>query len=657
MDGVVLVLNQNYEPLNVCNLPRAFRLVFGAKAEVIEYDHQTIRTPRAAFRAPSVIRLQHHIRRPRPRVKPDPPRGLRPRRATPASTAGAQGHDLTLDHVVPRHRGGEPHVGQPGHRVQGLQPPQGRPDARRRRASASCARRSSRGATSTRSSRRTSRTSATRHGGATSSWARTDGRRAAPGRPAGGRAGAPATRSRTASARSRACSGAPATRRTWSAAACATCCAASRRSTGTSPPTPGRIACSRSSRARGYENRFGTVAVPLPTGRTRSRRSATTGRTPTIAGPTTSRSATPWTRTSRGATSRSTPSPSRSMPTGSRAPSSTRFGGRADLAARRAARGRRPGDALRGGRPADAPGGPLRRDARGSTMEPGDARRDRGRGGARRPRLGGAHRRRAGAAARAPSGRRSACGWRRRPACSRSSRPSWPPGGDPAGQGPRRGPLGAHLPDRRRGLPRARRRPARRDSRPCSTTSASRPPSPTATSGPRRGRGAARDGLAGGAPRASRRRRRAWPPGPPPHVPVLGRVDATPRSGASSGGSASPTSTRSSTCGRPTTSGAASPATSTASRSSGPAATRRSRRTPRSTGPTLRSTATTSCAGSGWRPGRPWGGCSTSCSSGSSSTRCSTSATRLLALAREIAAGGADAGVPDDEMPSADDRP
>jgi hypothetical protein len=44
MDGVVLVLNQNYEPLNVCNLPRAFRLVFGDKAEVIEYDHQVIRT-------------------------------------------------------------------------------------------------------------------------------------------------------------------------------------------------------------------------------------------------------------------------------------------------------------------------------------------------------------------------------------------------------------------------------------------------------------------------------------------------------------------------------------------------------------------------------------------------------------------------------------
>ena len=65
MDGVVLVLNQNYEPLNVCNLPRAFRLVFGEKAEVIEFDHQVIRTPRTEFRAPSVIRLQYQIRRPR----------------------------------------------------------------------------------------------------------------------------------------------------------------------------------------------------------------------------------------------------------------------------------------------------------------------------------------------------------------------------------------------------------------------------------------------------------------------------------------------------------------------------------------------------------------------------------------------------------------
>jgi 5-methylcytosine-specific restriction endonuclease McrA len=105
MDGVVLVLNQNYEPLNVCNIPRAFRLVFGFKAEVIEYDHAEFRSIRAVHRAPSVIRLQHHIRRPRPRVKLTR-REIFSRDRHTCQYCGRTGHDLTLDHVVPRHRGG-----------------------------------------------------------------------------------------------------------------------------------------------------------------------------------------------------------------------------------------------------------------------------------------------------------------------------------------------------------------------------------------------------------------------------------------------------------------------------------------------------------------------------------------------------------------------
>ncbi|HKG56180.1 MAG TPA: HNH endonuclease [Candidatus Limnocylindrales bacterium] len=105
MNGVVLVLNQNYEPLNVCNLPRAFRLVFGEKAEVIEYDHQVIRTPRTEFRAPSVIRLQHQIKRPRPRVKLTR-REVFARDRHSCQYCGRSKNDLTLDHIVPRHRGG-----------------------------------------------------------------------------------------------------------------------------------------------------------------------------------------------------------------------------------------------------------------------------------------------------------------------------------------------------------------------------------------------------------------------------------------------------------------------------------------------------------------------------------------------------------------------
>ncbi|OGN80707.1 MAG: HNH endonuclease [Chloroflexi bacterium GWC2_73_18] len=105
MDSDVLVLNSNYEPLNVCDVRRAFRLLFGAKAEVIEYDHLEIHSARQAFRAPSIIRLQYLIRRPRPRVKLSR-REVFIRDRYTCQFCGRETHDLTLDHVVPRHRGG-----------------------------------------------------------------------------------------------------------------------------------------------------------------------------------------------------------------------------------------------------------------------------------------------------------------------------------------------------------------------------------------------------------------------------------------------------------------------------------------------------------------------------------------------------------------------
>ncbi len=106
MDSDVLVLNADYEPLNVCDVRRAFRLLFGAKAEILEYDHIEIRTPRATYRAPSVIRLQHRIRRPRPRVKLSR-REILSRDGHTCQYCGHHGSDLTVDHVVPRHRGGQ----------------------------------------------------------------------------------------------------------------------------------------------------------------------------------------------------------------------------------------------------------------------------------------------------------------------------------------------------------------------------------------------------------------------------------------------------------------------------------------------------------------------------------------------------------------------
>ena len=105
INAPVLVLNQNYEPLNVCDIRRAFRLLGAAKAELLARNHQVIHTPTIEIPAPSVIRLQHHVKRPRPRVKLTR-REVFARDHYTCQYCGRQSHDLTLDHVTPRHRGG-----------------------------------------------------------------------------------------------------------------------------------------------------------------------------------------------------------------------------------------------------------------------------------------------------------------------------------------------------------------------------------------------------------------------------------------------------------------------------------------------------------------------------------------------------------------------
>ncbi len=108
MNKSVLVLNQNYEPLNVCNVRRAFVLVFGGKAEILETHDATIATAQDVFPYPSVIRLICLIRAPRARIKLTR-REVFLRDGYTCQYCGRRTNDLTLDHVIPRHRGG-PHT-------------------------------------------------------------------------------------------------------------------------------------------------------------------------------------------------------------------------------------------------------------------------------------------------------------------------------------------------------------------------------------------------------------------------------------------------------------------------------------------------------------------------------------------------------------------
>jgi 5-methylcytosine-specific restriction endonuclease McrA len=103
--GRVLVLNATFEPINVCTVRRAIVLLLKARAEVLEQGAVAARRARA-FARPFVIRLTNYVRVPR-----DAHRRKITRRAVFARDewtcqyCGARSN-LTVDHVIPRSKGG-----------------------------------------------------------------------------------------------------------------------------------------------------------------------------------------------------------------------------------------------------------------------------------------------------------------------------------------------------------------------------------------------------------------------------------------------------------------------------------------------------------------------------------------------------------------------
>ncbi len=105
MDSHVLVLNQDYQPLSICSVQRSIKLLFLEKAELLHDDpHRKIRTVDDEFIYPSVIRLRRFIRLPYHRIVLSR-RNVMKRDAHRCQYCGSRS-DLTLDHVMPRSRGG-----------------------------------------------------------------------------------------------------------------------------------------------------------------------------------------------------------------------------------------------------------------------------------------------------------------------------------------------------------------------------------------------------------------------------------------------------------------------------------------------------------------------------------------------------------------------
>lgn len=104
-DLPVLVLNQNYEPLNICRVRRALMLLFRGKAEVMENGRGYIHSVNGVYDIPSVIRLHDFIRKPN-RVRRMTKMEVFNRDQFTCQYCGARAKELTIDHVIPRKRGG-----------------------------------------------------------------------------------------------------------------------------------------------------------------------------------------------------------------------------------------------------------------------------------------------------------------------------------------------------------------------------------------------------------------------------------------------------------------------------------------------------------------------------------------------------------------------
>ena len=104
--GKVLVLNATYEPINVCSVRRAAVLLLKERAEMVEEGDVMLRSERTSLARPVVVRLLNYVHVPR-----DTSRRKITRRAVFARDGwecqycGTRSN-LTVDHVIPRSKGG-----------------------------------------------------------------------------------------------------------------------------------------------------------------------------------------------------------------------------------------------------------------------------------------------------------------------------------------------------------------------------------------------------------------------------------------------------------------------------------------------------------------------------------------------------------------------
>ena len=102
----VLVLNQSYEPIMVIGAKRAIILILSEKVDALENYRELIHSVYLTLPLPSVIKLKQYARLRRKEIVLSRKNILKRDNHT-CQYCGIRSVPMTIDHIIPRQRGGE----------------------------------------------------------------------------------------------------------------------------------------------------------------------------------------------------------------------------------------------------------------------------------------------------------------------------------------------------------------------------------------------------------------------------------------------------------------------------------------------------------------------------------------------------------------------
>ena len=102
-----LVLNYSYEPLQFCSARHALIMVFGGRAEELDNSDYRVRTPSSSFAIPTVIRVLKMVQRNRKNGIAFSKKNILRRDNYTCQYCGNSNQPLTVDHIMPKSRGGK----------------------------------------------------------------------------------------------------------------------------------------------------------------------------------------------------------------------------------------------------------------------------------------------------------------------------------------------------------------------------------------------------------------------------------------------------------------------------------------------------------------------------------------------------------------------